>query len=701
MSFVDNGEAGHGKGWFFPGRFSTRLLLGLFVLILLTTLSAGIPAYWLTRTQLERQAWSQVEGAQRATLSLLLAEQERLQHLTDLFAERPTLQRLAGEQPAPELDDYLEAFRQQSRLDLLLFCDSSGQAISGNLAGEACLDGAGWGFTVLEGSPAIVVRREVDDEAAGRVLGSAIAGVWLNASFLRQLGRDTGVEQSIMTANGERLESSLPQGGLTGDAAGERDWQGERRRFQLEDSGYYAAYEPLPANDGAVSLISEVALPVNALTVTENRALLVLAASTGVVALLGGLLGIWYMRQLVAPLARLTSAAQRVSDGDLAAPIPLISEPEEISTLATALHHSQHRMLQALHERSQARDWLDALIQSVVEGVVTVDDGGYITFLSQGAEQLSEWTREEALGRHLDTIFPTDGEGAGFFARVPERGKRRQIQVRNRSGRDMVLAVTGAQMVPPGGETPQTALVLRDVTEEEALRNLRAYFLANISHEFHTPLSTLLASMELLLDPNEDLSAGEMRELLKPSYLSLQSLQRLIDNLLESSRIEAGYFSVEKRPTDLNTVLESALQMVAPLLARRGQPVAVGEPGSLPVVPGDAARLTQVLVNLLVNASKYSPPGSAIDVEVSSAQTMLRIAVLDHGSGIPPAEREIIFQRFVRRHASTGEQYGIGLGLYVVKTVVEAHGGRIGVDDRAGGGSVFWFELPLANEEKA
>ena len=682
--------------------FSTRLLLGLFILILLTTASAGIPAYLLTRAQLERQAWSQVEGAQRATHSLLLAGQERLNNLTTLFAERPTLQQLAREGAGEDLRSYLKAFQRQSGLDLLLFCGVNGQSVAGNVSLDDCTQLPEAGFTLFNNRPALIATQPVDDEASGQVLGTAIAGIWLDQSFLQQLASDTGVQQSIVTSTGIRLASSLATDGAAQSGVGENATVSlERQVIQLNGNRYYTAYSELPgAGDGA-ALLSEVALPVGDLTTTENRALLILAGSTAVIAILGGFLGIWYVRQLVAPLQRLTAAAEQVSQGDLMAPIPLISSPEEISTLATALHHSQHSMLQALQERSEARDWLNALVQSIVEGVVTVDESGHITFLSQGAETLSGWTREEALGRHLDVVFPLAEVNGGFLAQIPEKGQRRQIAVRNQSGRTMVLAVTGAQMVPPGGETTQLALVLRDVTQEEALRHLRAYFLANISHEFRTPLSTLIASMELLLDPEEDLSATEMRELLKPSYLSLHALQTLIDNLLESSRIEAGHFTIQKRLTDLNAVLESALHMVGPLLKRKQQPVTVGEPGMLPIVPGDASRLTQVLLNLLANASKYSPPGKPIDVEVSQQPGVLRIAVADRGPGITPADRAKVFHRFVRGNTSDGEQYGIGLGLYVVKTVVEAHGGRVGIDGRARGGSVFWFELPLAGEDVA
>jgi two-component system sensor histidine kinase KdpD len=111
--------------------------------------------------------------------------------------------------------------------------------------------------------------------------------------------------------------------------------------------------------------------------------------------------------------------------------------------------------------------------------------------------------------------------------------------------------------------------------------------------------------------------------------------------------------------------------------------------------------LTQVCANLLTNASKYSPLGTTIELQVNQEHSRLRVVVADRGAGIPPAERQNLFQRFVRLDTQNHEQYGIGLGLYVVKTTVELHGGQVGVDERPGGGSLFWFTLPISAYENS
>jgi two-component system phosphate regulon sensor histidine kinase PhoR len=420
------------------------------------------------------------------------------------------------------------------------------------------------------------------------------------------------------------------------------------------------------------------------------------------VVLIGSIFTIWFIRQVNAPLQKLTAAAEKIGQGDLMAALPLISTPAEIRTLAGALHRSQASMLVALQERTEVGERLNALLQSIVEGVVTYDTAGLVTFWSEGAHTLLSWPPEEAIGRHIDELFPLleDGE-ARFLDQLPALGQKKQIGARTRTGKPIVLAMTSSQLMPPGGATIQVALVFRDVTEEEAVRRLRSYFLANISHEFRTPLSTLNASVELLLDEQENFSLSEVRQLLKPTHVSLLSLQALIDNLLESSSIEAGQFALRRRPFHIHEAVESAVNIAQPLLERRNQKLSLTESPQLPEIEGDRARLTQALVNLIINASKYSPIGQPIELQLAQQRDTLYVGVADRGPGIPPAERSNLFRSFVRLDAGDQEQYGIGLGLFVVKTIVEAHGGRVGVSDRPDGGSRFWFEIPFRQKETA
>lgn len=668
-----------------------RLVAVLVVLIILTTLSAGVPAYLLARRQLEQGAWERVDATRRATESLYDAALGRVVDLTALLGERPTLRRLIADGDLAALESYLVAFREQSDLDLIQVCDGDRAVAAVGETADLCQIAPEAGVGLVDDRPVLLARRFILDSGVEES-GMVIAGVRLDAEFLSQLSENTGVDQSILDEGGRAAVSTLPSGLVTVELVPD-GWV-----ITVTDSGvdlpFYAAQFPLPGR--ASRLYAEVALPVANLMATERDALVILVAGSALVALAGVAAGAWFIRRLTAPLERLTHAAERISGGDLAAPIPRVAAPPEMATLSAALERSQGTMLAALDERSQARDWLNTLVQSVVEGVITFDTRGRVTFMSQGAEIMTGWTSGEAIGRPINDLLPPVDETGGdtFLDHLPPAGEKREIETRTRAGRSLVLAATGARMVPPSGDTVQVALVLRDVTEEHALRNLRSFFLANISHEFRTPLSTLSASLELLMEQADELTAGDIRELLRPTHLSLLSLQTLIDNLLESSRIEAGMFALRRQPVALEELILDALAIARPLLDRRGQSVTMTEPAALEPVAVDRGRMTQALVNLLSNASKYSPIGQPIDLWVERRDGALRVAVADRGPGIPTEERANVFRRFVRLDEVGEEQQGMGLGLYLVKKIVEAHDGTVGVDDRPGGGAVFWLELP-------
>lgn len=236
--------------------------------------------------------------------------------------------------------------------------------------------------------------------------------------------------------------------------------------------------------------------------------------------------------------------------------------------------------------------------------------------------------------------------------------------------------------------------------EAESTRHIHSYFLANITHEFRTPLSALNASVEYFLDDFDKLSRGEIHELLKSIHLSVIGLQALIDNLLESTNIEAGRFVISPRAINIEDVVYEAIRVMQPLIERRRQRVSVSRTSRIPLIYADPARLTQALTNLLSNASKFGPMGQAIKLCLEvGGDGQARISVADRGPGIPSEYRVNLFQRFRRLDSPDGAQYGIGLGLSVVKMIIREHGGEAGVDERPGGGSIFWFTVPLAKEE--
>ena len=302
------------------------------------------------------------------------------------------------------------------------------------------------------------------------------------------------------------------------------------------------------------------------------------------------------------------------------------------------------------------------------------------------------------MGRSCYEVFQLAESDDPFSQHLPPVGKRHKIALRLDSGRQATLAITGARLMPPAAVESGVGLVLRDVSETETMHRLVGEFLANITHEFRTPLSAMAASAELLLDRAPTLSREELQELLLALHLSILSLQTLIDNLLESAKLEAGRFSVYPHPADLGQMIAEAAHIMQPLQTKYNQRLVLELPTTFPSVQADARRTEQVLVNLLSNAIKYSPDDTEITIRVTTMDNWARVAVADRGPGVPEGYQPDLFRPFVHPAPEDIEsQHGAGLGLSVAKAIVEAHGGLAGVEDRPGGGSVFWFTLPLAD----
>jgi K+-sensing histidine kinase KdpD len=341
-----------------------------------------------------------------------------------------------------------------------------------------------------------------------------------------------------------------------------------------------------------------------------------------------------------------------------------------------------------------------AVLAGTLEGVFAVDKSRIITYLNpQGARMLGI-TAEQAIGQFCGDVLkpcvdklgnrPCDNQCPILQARSTQSAQAVE-RLHGKDGQDKTVIITSAGLVD--GLQVQ---VLRDETELEAIRRARDAVLANISHEFRTPLAAQLASIELLLDGLDSMSPQQTRELVLSLERSTQRLTALIDNLLESVRIEAGQLSIRQQSVYLHEVVAGAQTLVGALLTQRGQTLLNEVAEDLPAVAGDELRLTQVLVNLLANACKYAPENTVVRVGAELQGKQLCMWVEDEGLGVPLAQLGSIFDRFSRGPEQEPEPGGLGLGLWIVKSIVDRHGGQITATRTAANRTRFSFTLPLA-----
>ena len=295
-------------------------------------------------------------------------------------------------------------------------------------------------------------------------------------------------------------------------------------------------------------------------------------------------------------------------------------------------------------------------------------------------------------------VLVASDQSSSFIDLLPPQGEKLRSKFIFNNTDDRILAITHAKLPANGSSNTKTVLVLRDVNKEEALSHLLGSFLGNITHEFRTPLTALSASIEILMDEIDDLTPSETQELLNSIHLSTLNLENLIGNLLEGSSIETGRFHVSPYPNNIITVIKTACDTMDPLLKKYGQKLSVSYPKDLPLVMIDGKRINQVLLNMISNASKYGPSDEVIDLTVTLLENFIEVSISDRGEGVPEAYRSKIFSGFVLNNEYGRMQKGSGLGLSVSQAIIKAQGGQVGVRDRKGGGSEFWFTVPITGE---
>ncbi|KPK03369.1 MAG: hypothetical protein AMJ56_19240 [Anaerolineae bacterium SG8_19] len=681
------------------------MVLSFIALVLLTAAAVGLPAITLIKNQIERQAWTQVNQGSQATQALYTALQSNINDLGTLTAQRPTLKQLLNQGDVELLADYLQTLQTGTDLDLLKVCDNDQQPLARTgdpLTGGLCESAIGAGFYVLSSETEkqiwLLAADTIEDGAS--VLGRVVVGITLDDAFAQQMKSQTGLEHTLL-ADGQPVASSIIGGTtswLTGThAAVENDVPGVSRAVEFEMYGrpYYSAR----LTNVDPSFEDEVALDVTDVVATEQRLVGLLLGSIVLVILIGSILGVFLARRVGLPLTKLANAAEVFSTGNLDSSVHVEAKVREISQLAQALENARIDLQHSVAELRQAKVWTDNLLEAINEGIVTLDRYGYITFFSPGAERITGLSQEEVLHQHCDQVFQVVDTDERFSRNLPPPDRQIKSTVVLADGRIATLSLTGARLVPPDSDDAEMALVFRDVSEAEMVHHFMGEFLANITHEFRTPISALAASTELLLDQADDLKPDELRNLLNALYMGIVGLQTLVDNLLESARLEAGRFRVFPRPIELGEIIADATHIMQPLLIRHRKQLLVELPTIIPVVQADSRRITQVLVNLLSNANKYSPDNTEIAIHVAEDGDRVRIAVTDQGPGISADFRPSLFRRFVRPESGAGKsRYGAGLGLPVVKAIIEAHGGEVGVEDRPEGGSVFWFTLSKVDD---
>jgi PAS domain S-box-containing protein len=338
-----------------------------------------------------------------------------------------------------------------------------------------------------------------------------------------------------------------------------------------------------------------------------------------------------------------------------------------------------------------------SVMDYMLEALVIVDDSSLIISVNRAAERIFGYRREELIGRHLAMLLPeaVRGDADAFLrgARDSSMGRVTEWKARRRTGEAFPFELS-LFAFQSGGRLFYAGMI-RDLSAREEVERLKKEFVATVSHELRTPLTSIRGALGLLAGGLVGPLTAEARESVQVAERNAVRLMALINDLLDLERIEQGRLHMHFDDIGLGEVLQRAVDATRPMATERG--VSLDVPATSIRAWADADRLGQVIVNLLSNAIKFSPAGGVVTVVVREIPDWVEVRVVDRGRGIPAAFRDVIFQRFRQVSASDArEKGGTGLGLAICKSLIEQHGGLIGVEGEEGRGSEFWFLVPPA-----
>jgi PAS domain S-box-containing protein len=362
-----------------------------------------------------------------------------------------------------------------------------------------------------------------------------------------------------------------------------------------------------------------------------------------------------------------------------------------------------------------------SLIESNIDALMTTDPAGIITDVNRQMEALTGCTRDELIGAPFKNYFTDPERAAAGIKRVLREKKitNYELTARARDGKMTVVSYNATTFYDRDRTLQGVFAAARDITERrhieqmlqeknvelesaksvaeqtverlEEVEQLKKGFLSTVSHELRTPLTSIRGSLGLLASGAAGPLPDHVVEVVALAERNAIRLMALIEDILDLERLETGKIELQMTRVPIASILRRAMESLAAFGAHG---VTVDAPNVSSSIDVDADRIVQVLVNLLSNAVKFSPPGGVVTIAVTVDGQWTEFRVIDHGRGVPAVHRRAIFERFRQVDPSDArEKGGAGLGLAICKSIVEQHGGSIGVESEEGAGSAFWFRL--------
>lgn len=403
-------------------------------------------------------------------------------------------------------------------------------------------------------------------------------------------------------------------------------------------------------------------------------------------------MGVALSRTITGPVREVTRKAAEMAGGNFNQSIQVRSS-DEIGQLGEMFNRMTSRLKQTLEEIQGEKDKVEAILSHMADGLLALDGAGRVIKLNPAAQRMFQTPEELVLGRLPDEVWPGVNLGGTLLqAHVESRTLTQEVRFENLVLQAHVTALRGGERNRSAG----SVVVFHDITELEKLESLRREFVANVSHELKTPLTTVKSYVETLLD-----GAAEDREVLARFLRVVESetdrMARLVKDLLHLSQLDQGAVGWDLQAHDVSALVDECLAKL--VVATERKDLVIRREFEREPLFGmfDWDKLQQVLLNLLANAIEFTPRGGEIRVQVRRESQMVWVAVRDSGIGIPKEDLPRIFERFYRVDKARSRTLGgTGLGLAIARQIVELSGGEIAIDSDLGQGTTVVFSVPSA-----
>ncbi len=522
-----------------------------------------------------------------------------------------------------------------------------------------------------------------------------------SVDLANRIGADLGVRVTIIAPDGTvlgdsevrkedlpKLENHLGRPEVQ-QALKEGFGASQRYSYTLKK---YMLYNAVVVGKDKPAAILRLVIPVAKVAEFESGMQKILAVGVIMVFFASLVLSFLISMAVTRPLANISSAAKAMASGDFSRKIFNISR-DEIGDLAATLNYMSDEIKTKIEKVRSGEAKLETVLSGMVEGVIVTDAKGKIILANPSLRKLFFIDTAPEGKTPLEVV--RNSAVQNIADRVLKGGQRiaaEEISVS--SPEEKFIKVSGVAIMKEK-QVDGAIFVFHDITELRRLEKVRQDFVANVSHELRTPLSSIKGYSETLMDGVS--KAEERQEFLGIIYRESDRLAKLIDDLLDLSKIESGKMAMVFMPVGIAPVAKRSAGVLEKSARDKSIKVEFNIPEGLPKVMADENRLSQVFLNLLDNAVKYTPEGGSVKVSVFPQDKYLQVDVTDTGVGIPESDLPRVFERFYRVDKARSRQLGgTGLGLSIVKHIVQSHGGQVWVKSEPGCGSTFSFTIPQA-----